>query len=279
MKAFLKKYLPILIGKRLALIFFFNPQKAIQQAYLLFSTPRKGKALENQQYFLEAAEDDVLTIDTNYIQTYRWAHTGETILLVHGWDSNTHRWKTLIEKLHALGYNIVAFDAPAQGNSTGKTLNVPLYASCLQQVVALYRPNHIIGHSVGGMTTIFHQYKYKNPEIQKLVILAPPAELAKIMDDYQEKLKLSDRFMEALDNFFYQKFGYYFEDFSMITFAKDIQNPALLIHDLHDTVAPHSGSEAISKAWEKSKFITTENFGHSLFFDEVDDMIIDFLRN
>ncbi|WP_299246683.1 alpha/beta hydrolase [uncultured Aquimarina sp.] len=279
MKEKLKKYIPILIGKRLLLLFFFNQKKALHKAYILFSTPLKGKVLPDQEYFLEEAEDEVISVNGNYLQTYRWPNMGETILMVHGWDSNSHRWKTLIEKLHQQNYNIIAFDAPAHGNSSGKTLSVPLYAECLQKIVELYRPNYIIGHSVGGMTTIFHQFRFPNLEIEKLVVLAPPTELSVIMEGYQKTLKLSDKFMGALSQYFKDQFGFHFEEFSIAEFAKNLKHPGLLIHDKHDDIAPYSGAEKIHKNWSTAKFITTEDFGHSLFFDEVDDMIIDFLKD
>ncbi|MHA7059968.1 alpha/beta hydrolase [Aquimarina sp. M1] len=278
MKETLTKYLPILIGKRLTLLFFFHKKKALHKAFILFSTPLKGRVLLDQEYFLEEAEDEVVTVNESYLQTYRWANMGETVLMVHGWESNSHRWKTFIEKLHQQNYNVIAFDAPAHGNSSGKTFNVPLYTECLQKMVELYRPNYIVGHSVGGMTTIFHQFKFPNPEIQKLVVLAPPTELSVIMKDYQNTLKLSNKFMSALSQYFKDTFGFHFEEFSVAEFAKNLTHQGLLIHDKYDDIAPFSGAEKIHKNWSKAKFIATENFGHSLFFDEVDDMIIHFLK-
>ncbi|MBG6128590.1 pimeloyl-ACP methyl ester carboxylesterase [Aquimarina sp. EL_43] len=278
MKEKYKKYLPLIIGKYIQFLFLFYPKKAINKAYILFCTPRKGKILPEQEDFLEEAEDEMVLIDTIYIQTYRWSSMGETILLVHGWESNTHRWKVLIQKLHKKGFNVIAFDAPAHGNSTGKILNVPLYTKCLQKIVELYRPNHMIGHSVGGMATIFHQYTYQNKEIEKLIVLAPPSELSRIMKGYQEVLKLSPKFMKALNHYFKEKHGFYFDEFSMVNFAKNLVVKGLLIHDKNDDIAPYSEAESISKNWNNAQFITTENYGHSLFFDEVDNMIIDFLK-
>lgn len=278
MKEKYKKYLPLIIGKYIQFLFFFNSKKAINKAYTLFCTPRKGKILPEQEDFLEEAEDETILIDTIYIQTYRWSSMGETILLIHGWESNTHRWKVLIQKLHEKGYNVIAFDAPAHGNSTGKILNVPLYTKCLQKIVELYRPNHMIGHSVGGMATIFHQYTYQNKEIEKLIVLAPPSELSRIMKGYQEILKLSPKFMKALNHYFKEKHGYYFDEFSMANFTKNLVVKGLLIHDKNDDIAPYSEAKDISKNWNNAQFITTENYGHSLFFDEVDNMIIDFLK-
>ncbi|GAA4108248.1 alpha/beta fold hydrolase [Aquimarina addita] len=274
----LKKYAPLIKGKQLLFLFLLAPKKALKKAFILFCTPRAGKVLPDQAYFLEEAEDEVVIFNNLEIQTYRWAGNGPTILLVHGWDSNTHRWKTLIEKLHQLDFTIIAFDAPAHGYSSGKTLHVPLYTECVQKIVALYRPNHIIGHSAGGMATIFHQFSYPDSEIEKVIILASPTKLASIMNGYQKTLKLSDKFIQALNQYFKDQFGFYFEEFSMAEFAKNIEKPGLIIHDKYDDIAPYDEAVEIAKNWKNVQFKTTENFGHSLFFDEVDDMIINFLK-
>ncbi|WP_108867078.1 alpha/beta hydrolase [Aquimarina aquimarini] len=278
MKEKYKKYLPLIIGKYIQCLFLFYPKKAIHKAYILFCTPRKGKVQPEQEYFLEEAEDETILIGSTHIQTYRWANTGETILLVHGWESNTHRWKKLIKKLQEKNYNIIAFDAPAHGNSSGKILNIPLYTKCLQKVIELYRPNYVMGHSVGGMAAIFHQYSYPNDEIEKLVILAPPSELSRIMTGYQDTLKLSSKFMAALDQYFKNKHGFYFEEFSISEFSRNLTQKGLLIHDKNDTIAPYFEAKSISQNWNGVQFISTENYGHSLFFDEVDTIILDFLK-
>ena len=278
MRTLLKKYLPPAIGKYLNLLFIISPKKAVKKAVYFFSTPKKGKVEPDQEYFLEEAEDDVVPFKNINLQTYRWAGDGETILLVHGWESNTHRWKVLIEKLQELNYNVVAFDAPAHGYSTGPILNVPLYADCLHKIAGLYRPHYIFGHSVGAMATMFYQYKFKNPEIKKLVVLAPPTNLTTIMNDFQKILRLNSKFMTALDSYFKKEYGYYFFEFSMVRFAEEIDVPGLLIHDTFDEIAPFQEAKEIASAWKNLKFITTENYGHSLYFEEVDNEIISFLK-
>ena len=84
--------------------------------------------------------------------------------------------------------------------------------------------------------------------------------------------------MKALSQFFKDTHGFHFEEFSVAEFAKSITHPGLLVHDKFDEIAPYDGSQKIAENWKGVKFITTEDFGHSLFFDEVDDMIIDFLK-
>ncbi len=268
----------VVFGKYLQFLYFFSKKKALHKAYTLFCTPRKGIVLPEQEDLLEEAEDEVVLVDNVYIQTYRWSGMGETVLLVHGWESNTFRWRVLIKKLQEQGYNVIAYDAPAHGHSSGKIFNVPLNAACLQKIIELYRPNYIIGHSMGAMTTIFHQYLYGNQEIDKLVMLAPPSELSRMIKEYQEVLKLSPKFMEALNQYFKDTHGYYFEEFSAAGFAKKLTTKGILIHDKKDKIAPYQEAEAIHQNWSNGQLVLTEDFGHSLFFAEVDRLILDFLE-
>ena len=89
------------------------------------------------------------------IQTYQWKGEKQTILLAHGWESNTYRWKSLINKLHQNGHHIIALDAPAHGQSSGTQFNAILYSEFINVVASHYQPTVIVGHSVGGMATVF----------------------------------------------------------------------------------------------------------------------------
>ncbi len=280
MKKLLKKTIPILIGKQLEFVSFFSPKKAHNMAFRLFCKPLKGKASPEQQEFLGDAKDLIVHVENIEIQTYRWEGNPnkETIILVHGWESNSHRWKTIIPTFLNKGYNIVALDAPAQGNSSGTILNVPLYTECLEAVIKVHQPDIVIGHSVGGMTTIFHQYKYPNPSIKKLAVLGPPSELSLIMKGFQSTLKLSDRFMHSLNQFFKDRFGFFYHEFSIAAFAADIQQDGLIIHDRLDRIAPFAASKAIHKNWKNSKLIATKGFGHSLYHPDVNATLLEFIE-
>ena len=66
---------------------------------------------------------------------------------------------------------IIAIDAPAHGLSTGKEFNVPLYTEFLEIAVNKYKPHILIGHSIGGAACVYHQVKYPNTIIKKLILL------------------------------------------------------------------------------------------------------------
>jgi len=278
MKKLLNKYIPIFIGKKLTIQSVFNSEKAIEIAFNLFCTPRKGRVQSHEKDFLASA--DSVKIDTNdhNIQVYHWEGSGKTVFLLHGWESNSFRWRFLVPLLQKNDYNILAIDAPAQGRSTGKHLSVPLYAECVKDIAAIYKPEIFIGHSLGGMTSIYYQYLVKSTNIEKIIALGPPSELKLFMKGFQNTLKVSDRFMEKMNVYLHERFGFYAEDFSIPTFAKELKVQGLLILEKYDELAPYKLSTKIARDWEGCELFTVENIGHSLQSPEINTKIISFLE-
>ncbi|MBT8263985.1 MAG: alpha/beta hydrolase [Eudoraea sp.] len=279
MKKLYNNILPLAIGFYFNVVAIFSKEGVAQKAFTLFCTPRKGKVLKVQSSFLEAAKHDVVTVGGKQLQTYCWPGKKETVLLIHGWESNSFRWRNLIGLLQDEGYEIIAFDAPAHGNSSGSILNVPLYAECTQHVIQRFNPNSIVGHSVGGMTAVYHQYLYPNSTVQKIVTVGSPSELHDIMLQYKKILGFNNRVLGALDDYFKKHFGFGIHGFSTANFAKNITIPGLLIHDELDTIAPVKASEKVHASWKNSTLIKTSGLGHSMHQSAVSEQIINFLKS
>jgi pimeloyl-ACP methyl ester carboxylesterase len=277
MKKTIKKFLPKIIGAQLNSLHLVHSAKATKKAFKLFCTPRLGKAKPHHNTFLNPAKTQEIMVEGTSIQCYRWPGEGKKVLLIHGWESNTHRWKKLIEELQEQSFDVYALDAPAHGNSKGKIIHVPLYAQVIHQSLQKINPAYVIGHSMGAMASVYEQYTYKSP-IEKLVLLGPPSELQKIISDYQAILKLRPALIQDLENYFFKNLGYKYNDFSIAKFAKSLQVPGLIIHDKYDKIAPVYASRSIHNAWQNSFLIETEGLGHSLYSPEVNTEIIKFLN-
>lgn len=278
MKKTLQRFIPKLIGAKINALSIANPKAAAQQAFNIFCTPRKGKPYGEQVAYLENAAYERFPSGSCELQAYHWEGTGKKVLLIHGWESNTHRWFKLVEELQQENYDIYAIDAPAHGNSKGTLLNVPRYAKAIEEAVQRYQPDHIIGHSIGGLATVFHQYTYKPTQFTSAVILGSASELSEIMIDYRAILGLNNRTMKSLEQLVKELFGFDFKGFSGAAFAKELTLPALIIHDKFDKITPVSASQNIHKNWKGSTYIETEGFGHSLYQEEVRSEIIKFLK-
>ncbi len=278
MKKLLNKYIPLAYGSYLNTLAIFSKEKVAKKAFYLFCTPRKGKILPQQKEYLEIAKKEIVQSANVKLQVYEWTGNKETILLLHGWESNAFRWRNLVKILKEENYNIIAFDAPAHGDSSGTILNVPLYSKVTQTIVEKYKPRHIIGHSIGGMTTLYNNHTYKNNFVDKLVILGAPSEFYAILNDYQRILKFNNKVLGALKVYIKKEFGFKPEEFSMSEYVKNNTKKGLLIHDKLDKIAPCKDSELVHNNWKNSNLIKTEGFGHSLHQDEVSNAIVSFLK-
>lgn len=278
MKKLLTKLLPLAYGKYFNIYTIFSPRKAAHKAFTIFCTVRKGKVLPQQIDYLEQAKLATEQIANHQIQSYHWKGSKETVLLVHGWESNAFRWRNLIKKLREEDFNIIAFDAPAHGYSSGKLLYVPLYEECVQHMVKKYDPKFVVGHSVGGMTLMYNEFKNPNPEVEKMVVIGAPSEFHEIMEHFQDLLRFNDRVMKALDDYILNRFGFRIHDFSTSRFAETNTKKGLLFHDRFDAITPYHASAQVNKKWKGSKLITTEGLGHSMHQEHVNEQIISFLH-
>ncbi len=254
------------------------PAYAAKVAIKLFSTPRKGRLKPHQIDYLNAAIQEDLFYDNIRIKTYHWKGSKSTILLVHGWESNTHRWKELIELLKTCDYNIVALDAPAHGASGNTLFNALLYSECINTTALRYNPDVIIGHSVGGMSTVFFQHKYQYPSIKKLALLGAPANFTGIFKNYVDMMSYSKKVDKGLTNYVKKHFNHPPEYFSTAHFSKTLKAKGLIIHDEKDTIIPFSDSLLIDKHYDNASLIKTTGLGHKLKSNEVYQYILDFIN-
>ncbi|WP_027078398.1 alpha/beta fold hydrolase [Maribacter antarcticus] len=279
MKKIRSNLAPKAYGILLNLYALIHPKKAAEKAFSIFSKVRKGKVLPHQKAFLDRAKDKKIPVANNTIQTYRWSGKKETILLIHGWESNAWRWHKLIEKLQVANYNIIAFDAPAHGYSSGTHLHVPLYAQGLQAIIKAYSPKYLIGHSMGGMTALYNEYLFPDLTVKKIVTIGSPSEYHAIMTHFKQLLNFNNRVSKILRAYIFKRFGLSETQFSSARFVQTNTKKGLLFHDRLDTIAPHHASKLVHEAWKGSTLITTEGLGHSMHQDEVNEQIITFLAS
>ncbi len=274
----MKKVIVKIVGFFINVLGIISPRLAAKLALNLFSSPRRISIKEKQRDFLETAFLEDVDFGKLRIKTYRWLGKKETVLLAHGWESNSFRWKSLIHKLQALDYNVVALDAPAHGYSNGKKFNAILYAECINIIAKKFKANIIVGHSVGGMATAFFQNKYKMESIKKLILLGAPSNFSGVFRRYVKMMGYSKRVAKAMDQLIFEQFDYMPEHFNAAKFSEGLTAEGLIIHDKSDRIIPYSDAEDFKTFYKNAKLITTEGLGHGLKTEEVNNHIIDFIN-
>lgn len=273
------RWLPMLYGQWLNFLVLFNPRKAAKVAFNIFCTIRKGKVLPAQKPFLDPAKLSVENVDGHLIQTYCWPGSKDTVLLLHGWESNTHRWKIFINRLQKDDFNIVAFDAPAHGYSTGNMLHVPQYAKSVRHVLNKFKPKHVVAHSMGGMTIIYDHFIHPKSSVENIVTIGSPCEFENFIHQYQHLLKFNKRVWNAMDAYLKDWLGYHFKEFSSALFATKLTKKGLIFHDKLDPQVAYTESVRVHEHWKGSELILTEGLGHSMHDALVYDQIVDFINS
>lgn len=265
-------------GLLLNLLSFLAPDKATQLAYSLFSEPRDGRLSKDKlPEVLEETEKNIYNHGDSHFQTYTWKGNDTIILLAHGWESNASRWENILPHLRKSGSTIIAIDAPAHGLSGGAEFNIPLYASFIDIIVQKFKPQFLIGHSLGGKACLYYQSNYPNNSIEKTVLLGTPSDFKIILHNYIEMLSLNSTISSGLEAHYLKYFNLKLESFSGKVFASTIQTKGFIAHDTEDTVVLFEEGKKIASSWKDSVFIETNGLGHSMHSDELYKKVCQFL--
>ncbi|MBD0832358.1 alpha/beta hydrolase [Aestuariibaculum sediminum] len=265
------------IGKLVNTFCYIAPYQAAKMAVNIFSTPRKGQLLTEENQYLKSAKQNTLNYEGINIQTYQWPGSQKTILLVHGWESNTYRWKDLIELLKVENYNIVSIDAPGHGNSGHKTFNAVLYSECINLAASTFKPNIIIGHSIGGTASALATHNYKLP-IEKLILLGAPSNFDEVIENYVKIMGYNKKVVTAMNDYFLKHFGKLPSFYAIENFSENLLPQGLIIHDKKDRIISYRDALQISKHYNNAKLVKTKGFGHGLKNEIVYNHILEFLN-
>ena len=263
------------IGSALNSLAIAVPSEAGKRILQLFSTPRSGGLSVSNRTFLETADWGKVQARGFDVQYYVWENEGPTILLAHGWESNSARWQPLIQRLKQQNYRVIALDAPAHGASGGTEFNAILYADFIAAVTEKFHPDFFIGHSAGGMALSY--YLLHHPDaFRRVAILSSPSDLRQITGVFAAVLGLSARAIQCYADQVQRKFNHSLDYFSVAEFAKSISTECLIIHDTGDPIAPYADAQRVAQNWTNAKLVTTNGLGHSLQGEVVSQALLDF---
>ena len=266
------------IGFYINLLSFVFPKKAIQIAHAYFSEPRKGKLNKGKlPKTFQDADLEAIQHNEDTIQTYIWKGNDTIIMLIHGWESNSSRWKKMLPYLKKSGSTIIAVDGPAQGLSSGKEFTVTKYAEFMDIVSKKYQPHYIIGHSLGGKASLYYQYKYQNPGIRKMVTLGAPSDFKIILNNFIRLLSLNNKVEKALKSKYTVLLNHDLDLFTAQEFASKIEVKGFLAHDIDDTVVLFKEGKKIANSWKNVQFMETKGLGHKLHDADLYQKVYQFL--
>lgn len=241
------------------------PQRAAKIAFELFSTPRIRAKHKNSDPILESARMFEFLYGKQILKGYEWGSGTQTILLVHGWESRGTALRTFVPALVKHGYRVMAFDGPAHGNSDGKSTNLIHFAGAI--LAAIRQAGNvrgIIAHSFGGASTVYAlSHLEPTVELHKLVLVATPDSMKKVLEDTTKTLSLPKSVAKAFFKMVENRLKRTLNTADVSRAGDTIKvKETLLVHDLLDPVVPFATSENIYKHWQNTTLVVSEGYGH-----------------
>lgn len=269
------------VRTKFAILSSFSKRKAAEQAFRLFCTPQYRNRKKLPRIF-EEAEKLSFSFHHYTVRGYRWnAEAENKVLILHGFESSVINFDRYVKPLLRKGYGVLAFDAPAHGRSSGKTINVLLYKEFIQTMVKRYGPvNKFIAHSLGGLALSLALEETPHDENYKVVFIAPAAETVTAIETFFDYLKLDAGVRKHFDNIIEEKSGHPPAWFSVTRAATNIKAQVLFCQDKDDNMTPlRDVEELIKKQYPNFLFYLTEGLGHRRIYrdNKVAKAIIHFL--
>ncbi|MDC0561753.1 alpha/beta hydrolase [Bacteroidia bacterium] len=273
----MQKVIVYLLSNYLRLVNSISPRLGGKHAFLLFCYPFPLKFKKYQSDFLKTSHFSFLDFEGKRIAQYKWGSGEKVILCLHGWQSNSFRWKKYVEVLDKKKYTMICLDAPAHGRSDGVLFNVPMYARLIQQFLEQNKVDSILSHSLGAFSTMYLLSNYPLLSPPKVIALGTPSYADSFIDEFIRVLNLSSKARRNLVTYFTNYSGLKTNDFDSKLFAKNQKSFGLIVHDINDKEAPFEYAKEMAKIWPKSRFLGTEGFGHKLRDDSVVQEVIKFI--
>jgi pimeloyl-ACP methyl ester carboxylesterase len=256
--------------------------KAANSAFTLFCTPYQ-KSKKQPSAIFNSAEKIEFTLQGNTIRGFRWNKGSATrVLILHGFSSCVFNFDRYIAVFAKKGYEVIAFDAPAHGRSTGKTVHAVLYKEMIVTINRLYGTvNSYLAHSFGGIALSLAMEELPHDENVRIALVAPATETVTAINHAFSMLGLkNDKVRAGFDSIILRLSGHETAWFSIRRAAQNIRASVLWIHDEDDDITPLADAIKVQTDNHPNiKFIVTKGLGHHKIYRDasIRHMIASFL--
>lgn len=279
----------VLIGyykTKLKTIGLISPQKAALLALDLFSTPFKSKAKKIVPPIFHKANAVSFELNNLTIRGFQWKHTNpasKKILIVHGFSSYAYKFEQYVIGLKKEGFEVLAFDAPAHGNSDGKRINAITYRDTILAIENNFGPIYgIVAHSMGGLAAALALEQFNLTIKRKLVLIAPATETRTAINNFFTIIPAEPKIVDAFETYIETLAQRPISYFSVARVAKLSLAHTLWVHDEEDNICTFNDVQPLLKEpIPMLEFLITKGLGHSQVYKEqhIKDKIIHFLAN
>jgi hypothetical protein len=255
---------------------------ALQAAYLvsehlgaglaerLFTTPRRFDRPARERALLATGRPFTVEVALQAprwggkpvrLAAWRWG-VGPAVLLVHGWEGRGAQLGAFVEPLVESGLSVVAFDAPAHGDSPGHRAYLTDFADAIAGVADAIGPLHAtIAHSFGAAAVLLAHRRH-GVDAARNAMLAPNVLLEDSLRRFARFVGLDETDRIGLEHAIGASAGLPLEAMRLERVAADREDGLFVVHDREDAEVPLAHGEALAAAWPAARLRVTAGLGH-----------------
>jgi len=256
------------IGTALNVTSMVSRPLAGRVAFRLFGFPStRGVLRDGEAEIMATARRETITVAGKTVHTYRWGDGTRPVLYVHGWRSRGSRVAHHVPGLLAAGYSPITFDAPAHGESPGRTVTIVDFAD----VIAALHAEHghfeaVIAHSFGTIASLFAFRR--GVTTGRLATIGGVVQFSYLLATFGRGLRLRRTTLDALRD---RIRDWYFAGQEELWLRLDgtyrpeeLTMPILAFHDPDDTTVELAQVHRLGESYgNRARVIITEGLGHN----------------
>lgn len=255
----------------------FTPGLMVPIVRLLFEKPKRYTPPEREREL--TARGKGLTIPTRHgaVQAWSWGE-GPDVHLVHGWEGRGAQLGAIVDPLVERGFRVIAWDAPAHGNSSGARASALSFGEVIRDVAEhLGMPYAVYAHSMGAISTSVAIQEGYLPK--RFVYISPATSPDKPLRMVEHVLGVSREVMERFQVLMEETFGTDWESIRDGALPEGFAPPLLMIHDRGDREVSFRVAERLQRHWPGSKLEFVNGLGHNRILrdDEVIARAVEFI--
>jgi len=235
--------------------YFIAPKFAKKQTQKLLLTPMLSKKLKSTQTDFEQQKLATQYGDLNLYRVGR----GPKVILTHGWAGGAAQFFPLMEKIAEAGYEAIAFDHLAHGNSGGQFANLPLFIKGLNAVVSNEGKDDlacIVSHSMGTVSALNQDKSIKH------LLIAPTFGFYQSFEQRILSTGLKSRLFHNLLSDIEAEHDLKFKSLLPEPHLSQTQQQIQIVHDEGDKFAPFDLTAEQVSQFEHVSLTSTQGLGH-----------------
>ena len=243
----------------------FAPPLARRFFVRIFFSPVRYDRPEKEKQAMGQANAFWMTAAGERVRVFTWGEAAKGyVMFVHGWAGRGTQFRKFIEPFTKAGWQVLAFDGPAHGESSGRRTTAVQFAEVMQKITdARGKPRAVIAHSFGGVATL--RAIMLGLDVDRMINIASPTLGDLIISTYLNAIGGSAATGEWFKGYIERTTGKPFFEFTSLYTVQHLPRPLqlLLVHDEGDTETPIAHAHALLGVYPAARLHPTKGLGHN----------------